>query len=32
MDSYAEEYCIKNNLTYKAVNPDLLDAPTDWLH
>ena len=29
--SYAETYCIENNIPYTIYNPDLEDAPTDWL-
>ena len=29
--SYAEQYCQENGLQYIAYDPDLEDAPTDWL-
>ena len=29
--SYAEQYCRENGLQYTAYDPDLEDAPTDWL-
>ena len=29
--SYAEQYCRENGLQYTTYDPDLEDAPTDWL-